>query len=97
MFASTVAGRLVADPPTDHALRGQAHKFVLKEQGPAELFDLTADARERTNLAPSDMATQMEAAVRARVQAGTVTSPELDAETRSALEALGYVDEGGTP
>lgn len=94
VYASTVAGRLVADPPTDHALRGQGRKLVLHEGGAAELYELSTDPGETRNLAPNEVSDAMRALLDARVKGATVASPELDPGTRSMLEALGYVDGG---
>lgn len=100
VYASTVAGRLVADPPTDHALRGQGRKLILHEGGAAavrgaELYDLSADPGESVNLAPNDVSDAMSALLAARIAGAPVASPELDRETEAMLEALGYTE--GTP
>ncbi|MDP2311133.1 MAG: sulfatase [Pseudomonadota bacterium] len=97
VYASTVAGRLVADPPTDHALRGQGRKLILHQGGAtgaggAELYDLVADPGESVNLAPNEVSDAMSALLEARVAGATVTSPELDTETAAMLKALGYTD-----
>ncbi len=94
VYSSTVAGRLVADPPTDHALRGQGRKLVLHEGGAVELYELGADPGETQNLAPSPVSDAMRALLETRVKGATVSSPELDAETTRMLESLGYVDGG---
>lgn len=92
VYASTVAGRLVADPPTDHALRGQGRKLIRHEGGAAELYDLVADPGETVNLAPNEVSEAMSALLDGRVAGASVTSPELDPETAAMLEALGYTD-----
>ncbi len=62
-----------------------------------ELYDLVSDPAESTNLIASrpEEAARLRAAVAelaARPAAGSVAEPELDAETRTALIALGYVE-----
>ncbi len=62
-----------------------------------ELYDLAADPAERMNLLqtrPGDAARLAAtlAALTARPAVGSVASPDLDAETRAALAALGYVE-----
>jgi choline-sulfatase len=92
VYASTVAGRLVADPPTDHALRGQGRKLIRHQGGGAELYDLATDPGETVNLAPNEVSVAMSALLDARVAGASVTSPELDPETAAMLQALGYTD-----
>jgi arylsulfatase A-like enzyme len=94
VYASTVAGRLVADPPTDHALRGEGRKLVLHEGGAVELYELASDPGETRNLAPSPVSDAMKALLEARAAGAAASSPELDPDTRRMLEALGYVDGG---
>lgn len=93
LFASTVAGRLVADPPVDHALRGQGHKLILPEGRPPELYDLSADPRELQNLAPNALSGTMGAIVAGRARSASVSDPEQDATTQELLELLGYTDD----
>ncbi len=92
VFASTIAGRHMDDPPTDHALRGKGHKLIVHDDDSTELYDLDADPHERANLGPTPLSEQMTAAVRARRDASAVASPEMDADTLHALEALGYLE-----
>ena len=94
VVASTVAGRLVADPPTDHALRGQGRKLIRHEDGTAELYDLVADPGEATNLAPTEVSESMKRLLEARIAGGREVAPTLDATTRDMLEQLGYIDGG---
>lgn len=94
VYSSTVAGRLVADPPTDHALRGEGRKVILHESGEVRLFELGEDPGETRNLAPSPVSDAMRKLLEARVAGSSASSPELDPETRRMLEALGYVDGG---
>ena len=92
VISSTIAGRFVASPPVDHALRSPTEKLIRKGLGGAELYDLVADPGERRNLAPSPRSeASMSAFSRALEHGRTAVSPEMDAETRAALEALGYL------
>ena len=94
VVASTTAGRFVADPPVDHALRGDGQKIILKQAGPAQLYDLRADPGELHDLAPSPAADAHAAALRRLLEGrATTAGPDLDDQTRRALEALGYIEE----
>jgi arylsulfatase A-like enzyme len=92
VYSSTVAGRLVADPPTDHALRGQGRKLIVHEAGPVALFDLLADPGEIVNLAPSPVSDGMRQLLEARIAGAPVESPELDPLTTTMLQSLGYIE-----
>ncbi|MDP2312368.1 MAG: sulfatase [Pseudomonadota bacterium] len=93
VYSSTVAGRLVADPPTDHSLRGQGRKLIVHEGGGSELYDLVADPGETVNLAPSDVSEGMKRLLDGRIAGAPVESPDLDAETANMLKTLGYIEE----
>jgi arylsulfatase A-like enzyme len=92
VYSSTVAGRLVAEPPTDHALRGQGRKLIVHEAGPVALYDLLADPGEAVNLAPSPVSDGMRQLLEARIAGAPVESPELDPLTTSMLQSLGYIE-----
>lgn len=94
VYSSTVAGRLMEKPPTDHSLRGQGRKLIRHEDGKLELYDLVADPAEATNLAPNEIAGAMSKLVEARMAGQSPQSPELDAGTSEMLKSLGYVDGG---
>ncbi len=96
LVSSTTAGRFVADPPVDHALRGGGTKLVLKERGAAEFYDLAADPGELRNLWPSPASKAAEALLATMLQnRGATVGPEMDDATRQALESLGYIDGHG--
>lgn len=98
VVSSTTAGRFVELPPVDHALRNEGSKLILKEAGPVESYDLLSDPGELHNLAPILEPTEVIAAFRTLLGTGTAgLSPTLDAETRKALELLGYIDPGEAP
>ena len=92
VYSSTVAGRLVADPPTDHALRGQGRKLIVHEGGPVALFDLAADPGETVNLAPSPVSDGMRKLLDARIAGAPLEAPELDPLTTTMLQSLGYIE-----
>ncbi len=93
VVASTTAGRFVADPPVDHALRGGDTKLIAKESGAVEYSELTTDAGESRNLAPSEASKEREDLLRLLLRdQGATVGPEMDDATRQALEALGYVE-----
>lgn len=93
VVSSTTAGRFVERPPVDHALRNEGSKLILKEAGDVLEYDLVADPGELHNLAPITEPTNVVAAFRLLLGRGTAgLSPTLDAETRKALELLGYID-----
>lgn len=93
VVSSTVSGRMVEVPPISHALRARAEKVILADDKPPEAYDLAADPGERQNLYPSERALLAEKALRGLLEnKGTVVAAENDAETQSALEALGYLE-----
>ncbi len=96
VYASTVAGRLVADPPTDHAVRGHGRKLIRHEAAgegaTVELYDLVADSGETVNLAPNDVSEGLAALLDARIAGAPVESPTLDPETARMLQSLGYLE-----
>jgi len=92
VFASTVAGRMMDKPPTDHAVRGQGRKLIRHEDGSEELYDLLADPGEAANLAPAGVSELERRLLHDRVSGAVSTSPEVDPETTAVLEALGYID-----
>ena len=94
VWSSTVAGRLMAEPPTDHSLRGQGRKLIRHENGSTELYELGPDPAEATNLAPNEVSAAMSKLVEARMAGQSPQSPELDAGTSEMLKSLGYVDGG---
>jgi arylsulfatase A-like enzyme len=99
VLSSTVAGRFMGEPPVDFSLRAVGHKLIRHDAPPGEVvpapecFNVLADPGEVEDLGlggcPAGLETQLSAAL---AVGGKVASPELDAETLQALEALGYVD-----
>ncbi len=97
VVSTTVAGRFVAHPPVDHALRHDDHKLIrhalAEERGvPAEeCYDLAADPAETRDLGacPPSLGAEFDRLLRG---AGEAASPEMDAGTRDALKALGYIE-----
>ena len=89
--------RFTSDQPL-HAVRGDGPlKYLRTGDGTEELYDLEADPHEVLNLA-SDRPVEkerLEALFRELLEERTVgppaAEPAIDAETRGALEALGYV------
>lgn len=93
VVATTPAGRFVENPPVDHALRGDGLKHIRHGAGGAVTFDLVADPGELHPLAVTDELTRRaEAFERLLGTGGPTASPDLDAETRRALELLGYIE-----
>lgn len=94
MVASTVSGRLVSPPPVDHALRGQGGKLILKPDGSWNFYDLHTDPGELGPLNDDPRASLNHSALLRLLEGGNQgIVPDMDAETRAALEALGYLDE----
>ncbi len=94
-FATTVAGRLMADPPLDHALRGRGRKLVAHEDGTAELYDLERDPGELLDVAPlrKDEAAALQAVLATHLEGGTeIHAPSMGEATQEALRALGYIE-----
>jgi arylsulfatase A-like enzyme len=98
--ASTTAGRFMARPPVDHALRARGRKFILHDpevpplRSP-ELYDLVKDPGETRDLATErpDEAAAMGLALQASLEgAATVAGPSTDPGTLEALKVLGYVE-----
>ncbi|MBM4368688.1 MAG: sulfatase, partial [Deltaproteobacteria bacterium] len=95
VVASTTAGRFVANPPVDHALRGAGTKLIAKESGAVEYYELATDPGELRNLAPGEASKAREELLRLLLRdRATTVGPEMDDATRQALEALGYVEGG---
>ncbi|MGH0028356.1 MAG: sulfatase [Myxococcota bacterium] len=82
-----------------HALRVPPHKLIVSSRGPAELYDVAADPAEASDLAgrDPDLRRRLEARL-AEVQRDhpplfdAASRAELSAETREALERLGYLE-----
>lgn len=94
-YSTTVAGRLMEDPPLDHALRGRGRKLIAHEAGGAELYDLELDPGETRDLAAERAA---EASALHTVLAdhlegrAEIKAASQDQGTQDALRALGYID-----
>ncbi len=94
-YATTVAGRLMDDPPLDHALRGRDRKLIAHQDGSAELYHLGIDPGESHDLAAEQAA---EAAALHSVLAGhlegraEIKAASQDQGTQDALRALGYIE-----
>ncbi len=98
VVASTVSGRMVEVPPISHALRARAEKIILADDKPPEAYDLADDPAEADNVYPSERALLAETALKGLLEKkGTVLTAENDAETQSALEALGYLEGDPAP
>jgi len=94
VVSSTTAARFVATPPVDHALRGAGSKLILKDAAGAApkalFFDLLADPGELT---PQPAPAVRVDLLRKLLSGGTASvAAEDDAETRAAMEALGYLE-----
>ncbi len=98
VVASTTAGRFVAEPPVDHAVRGDGLKLIHHQAGNREAYDLGHDPGETTPLEQTEALRHRSAAFELLLKgAGQVASPDQDPETRRALELLGYVEPEGAP
>lgn len=96
VVASTTAGRFVETPPVDHAFRSEGLKVIRHQAGTVELYDLAADPGELSPLAPTEALNDRAAAFGLLLgTGGPAASPDMDAETRKALELLGYVEPEG--
>jgi len=78
------------------ALRSDSWSYILRSDGPAELYDLVADPFEKANLAGRDLAieTELHSQLAARIRALRSRAPEtrsVDDETLKRLESLGYL------
>ena len=99
VFSTTVAGRFVEVPPVDHAVRLDGYKLIrLDPDGERTnamagdvCFDLAADPGE---LRPLDICPpRFEEILGIALSEGDgPLSPAMDAQTRAALEALGYLE-----
>ena len=94
---SLLAGERFSPGSPHYALRGDGSlKYLRGGEGEEELYDLTADPQERTDLAgshPEELARMSERldALLARRTEGAAAEQVVDEEAREALEALGYV------
>jgi arylsulfatase A-like enzyme len=93
VLASTVAGRLMTDPPTDHALRARGMKLIRHEDARWEVYQLGDDPGEQVNLAPQEVSGLLGKLLESRISSGTTLSPELDPQTADMLHQLGYIDQ----
>ena len=92
VIATTIAGRWETEPPIDHALRSEGYKWILHEEETPECYGLESDPDEVLPLGedcPEWLSTQLEAALEFGADPQSVSQ---DADTRQALEALGYVE-----
>lgn len=90
--ATTVAGRFVENPPIDHAWRADGHKLIRHEEGEPECFNLNDDPDELVNLGaacPTTLSTELELVIEFGADPQAAAD---DAESKQALEALGYID-----
>ncbi len=97
VLSSTVAGRFVAVPPVDYALRESEHKLIYHDQAAergvteTECYALETDPGE---LDPNaSCPPQMRETLEGTLRSVDVVSPEMDPTTVQALQALGYIDE----
>jgi arylsulfatase A-like enzyme len=94
-YATTVAGKLMEDPPLDHALRARDRKLIAHEAGGSELYDLLVDPGETRDLAAerSDEAAALGQVLGAHLAGGAeIKSASSDQGTQEALRALGYIE-----
>ena len=94
-YATTVAGKLMDDPPLDHALRARDRKLIAHEAGGAELYDLVLDPGETSDLAAerADEAAALGQVLSAHLAGGAeIKSASSDQGTQEALRALGYIE-----
>ena len=94
-YATTVAGKLMEDPPLDHALRARDLKLIAHEDGGAELYDLTLDPGETRDVA-AERAGEAQAlhSVLADHLEGRaeIKQASSDQATMDALRELGYIE-----
>jgi arylsulfatase A-like enzyme len=78
------------------AVRSGPHKLIVSpEDDEEELFDLTADPGETTNVIAEhpEIAERLRHQLWSTLEQANDTSAELDAETRERLRAMGYLDD----
>jgi arylsulfatase A-like enzyme len=79
-----------------YAVRTDAYKLIVSsEDGEEELFDLTADPNETTNVIEErpEVAEKLRQRLWSTLEHGHDASTPLDAETRERLRAMGYLDD----
>jgi choline-sulfatase len=94
-YATTVAGKLMEDPPLDHALRARDRKLIAHEGGTVELYDLLLDPGETRDLAleRTDEAAALQQVLGAHLEGGAeLKAASSDQGTQEALRALGYIE-----
>ena len=104
VISATVAGRYMEDPPVDRSLRSATEelttKLIVHSEGREDegyaFFDLRADPGEERDLAGSrpEEVRAVRGLLGSMLEGNTVdvASPETDAGTMEALEALGYIE-----
>ena len=93
VVSSTVSGRATDPPPVDHALRDKGWKYIQRAVGAPLVFDLRNDPGELHPVADNPVGALLGPALAEWIQTGAPAKlPEVDAETRQALEALGYIE-----
>jgi arylsulfatase A-like enzyme len=78
------------------AVRSGTHKLIVSpEDGEEELFDLSADPGETTNVIAErpDIAARLREQLWSTLEQGNDSSTEIDDETRERLRAMGYLDD----
>ena len=97
VLSTTVAARHVDDPPIDVSYR-LPHEKLIRHEAPDrddELFDLVLDPDELAPVQDAERLDQAQATMDALLSGEDVdalAAPELDEESRKALEALGYLE-----
>lgn len=93
VYASTVAGRMVAEPPVAHARRTPDDKIIFHSDRAPEYFDLRADPGESQSLENGASRDALDGLVHALQSGGTILGAAQDSQTTEMLRALGYLND----
>ena len=94
VYSSTVAGRMVAEPPVAHSRRMPTEKVVFYSDKNPEYFDLASDPGETMSLDNGSSRDALDQLVRALQTGGTLQSAAQDSQTMQMLQSLGYIEPG---
>ena len=93
VYASTVAGRMVAEPPVAHSRRLPGEKIIFHSEREPEYFDLATDPGELASQSNGASRDALDELVRVLKTGAAIQGASQDNQTMLMLKALGYLTE----